>query len=185
MASSRELRADARASVERILAVAPDVLAEDPYAGLQRIADASGLHRATVYRHFTSREALVMHLYTAWLADIADVFTTVNTDAPDVLLELRRVTAEVYERNLVWKAYAWAPSYPPEFAPVRDAIISQFEQLFRRGRDEGVLRGDMSVVDLHTAWGVPILYMAGRIVEGSASLEEAVEFTLRLIRSPG
>jgi len=182
MAPDREQRADARASVQRILAVAPDVLAEDPSAGLQRIADASGLHRATVYRHFTSREALVLHLYNAWLDDVGDVFATVNTDAPNVLHELRRVTAEVYQRNLVWKAYAWAPAYPPEFGPMRDAIISQFDQLFRRGRDEGVLRGDMSVVDLHTAWGVPILYMAGRIVEGSAALDEAVEFTLRLIR---
>ncbi len=185
MAPDREQRADARASVERILAAAPDVLAEDPYAGLQRVADASGVHRATVYRHFASREALIAHLYEAWLSDVSAIFTRIDVTAASALAELRRVTYEVYECNLVWKAFAWAPAYPPTFAPARDHIFSRLAALLSRGRDEGDFRGDMSVAQLGTAWGAPIQYLASLISDGSRTLDEAVEFTLLLVRSPG
>ena len=54
----------------------------------------------------------------------------IDVTAADALAELRRVTYEVYERNLVWKAFAWAPAYPPTFAPARDHIIGQLAALF-------------------------------------------------------
>jgi len=184
MAPDREQRADARASVERVLAAAPDVLANDPYASLQRVAQASGVHRATVYRHFTSRELLISHLYERWLADVSAIFTTIDVVATDALAELRRVTYDVYERNVSWKAFAWAPAYPPSFAPARDRIRGQLADLLALGRDRGDFRGDMSVEDLGTAWGAPIQYLASLIVDGSRTLDEAVEFNLRLVRSP-
>ena len=185
MALDREQRADARASVERILSAAPDVLAQDPYASLQRIAEASGVHRATVYRHFTSRERLIAHLYGQWLADVSSIFTTIDVRAASVLAELRRVTYDVYERNVAWKAFAWAPAYPPTFAPARDRIKGQLAELLALGRDQGIFRGDMSVEELVTAWGAPIEYLASLIVHGSRTLDEAVEFTMLLVRSPG
>ena len=184
MALDREQRADARASVERILSAAPDVLAQDPYASLQRIAEASGVHRATVYRHFTSRERLIAHLYGQWLADVSSIFTTIDVTAADALAELRRVTYDVYRRNVVWKAFAWAPAFPPSFAPARDRMRGQLADLLARGRDEGTFRGDMSVEELGTAWGAPAQYLASLIVDGSRTLEEAVEFTMLLVRPP-
>ncbi len=183
MAADREQRADARASIERILSAAPDVLAKDPYSSLQRVAEASGVHRATVYRHFTSRERLISHLYGTWLADVSSIFTTIDVAAANALVELRRVTYDVYERNLIWKAFAWAPAYPPTFAPARDRIRGQLADLLALGRDQRVFRSDMSVEELGTAWGAPIQYLASLIVDGSRTLEEAVEFNLRLVRS--
>jgi len=184
MAPDREQRADARVSVERVLAAAPDVLAEDPYASLQRVAEASGVHRATIYRHFTSREQLVTHLYEAWLADVSSVFTSIDASAASALAELRRVTYAVYERNVAWKAFAWAPAYPPAFAQARDRFRGQLAELLALGRDQGAFRSDMSLRDLGTAWGAPIQYLASLIVDGSRTLDEAVEFNLRLVRSP-
>jgi AcrR family transcriptional regulator len=184
MAPDREQRADARASVERVLAAAPELLAKDPYASLQRVAEASGVHRATVYRHFTSRERLISHLYDAWLADVSTVFTTIDVAAADALEELRRVTYEVYSRNVVWKAFAWAPAYPPTFAATRDRIRGQLADLFALGRGQGVFRGDMTVEQLGTAWGAPIQYLASLIVDGARTLDEAVAFNLLLVRAP-
>ena len=51
-------RADARANIERIAQAATDVLRAKPMAGLAEIADAAGVSRATVYRHFSSLEQL-------------------------------------------------------------------------------------------------------------------------------
>ena len=181
----RERRADARRSVERILTAAREVLAGDPYASLQRIADASGVHRATVYRHFSSREELIARLYIGYLEDVGAIVTGVDPDAPDILAELRRMTSEVYEANVIWQAFAWAPAFPRQFAAPRDRMIGAVERAFTRAQDEGVLRADMSVMELHTGWGSPIQYLSSRIVDGSWTVGAAVTFTLRLIAAPG
>jgi AcrR family transcriptional regulator len=57
------LRADARANRDRLLEVARDALATDPEASLNSIAKAAGVGAGTLYRHFPSREALVLGVY--------------------------------------------------------------------------------------------------------------------------
>ncbi len=58
-----KLRADARANRDRILDVARDALAADPEASLHSIAKAAGVGQGTLYRHFATREALVLGVY--------------------------------------------------------------------------------------------------------------------------
>ncbi|PRY32446.1 TetR/AcrR family transcriptional regulator [Umezawaea tangerina] len=82
------LRADARRSSARILEAAQQVLAEDPTASLERVAEAAGLARATVHRRFASRQALldalVRDLTDRYLAIIKEV--RVKTAPPMVVL---------------------------------------------------------------------------------------------------
>lgn len=52
-------RADARRNRERILDAAADVLGDDPGAGMEAIADRARMSRATLYRHFDSRDEIV------------------------------------------------------------------------------------------------------------------------------
>ena len=144
----------------------------------------AGVHRATVYRHFASREELIARLYGGYLEDVGAIVTGIDPDAPDILTELRRMTTEVYEANVIWKAFAWAPAFPRQFAAPRDRMIGGVERAFTRARDEGVLRADMSVMELHTAWGAPIQYLSSRIVDGGWTVEAAVAFTLRLVVPP-
>jgi AcrR family transcriptional regulator len=58
-----KLRADARANRDRLLDVARDALAADPEASLNSIAKAAGVGAGTLYRHFPTREALVLGVY--------------------------------------------------------------------------------------------------------------------------
>jgi AcrR family transcriptional regulator len=63
MSDDESLRADARANRDRILDVARDALAADPAASLNSIAKAAGVGAGTLYRHFPSRESLVLGVY--------------------------------------------------------------------------------------------------------------------------
>jgi AcrR family transcriptional regulator len=63
MVDDENLRADARANRDRILDVARDALAADPAASLNSIAKAAGVGAGTLYRHFPSRESLVLGVY--------------------------------------------------------------------------------------------------------------------------
>jgi AcrR family transcriptional regulator len=62
--SSRDrLRSDAQLNRARILDVAHDALAESPDASLNSIAKGAGVGAGTLYRHFPTREALVLAVY--------------------------------------------------------------------------------------------------------------------------
>lgn len=58
-----KLRADALANRDRILDVARDALAADSAVSLNSIAKIAGVGAGTLYRHFPSREALVLGVY--------------------------------------------------------------------------------------------------------------------------
>ena len=63
MGNDELLRTDARANRDRILDVARDALAADPAASLNSIAKAADVGAGTLYRHFPSRESLVLSVY--------------------------------------------------------------------------------------------------------------------------
>ncbi|WP_046498666.1 TetR/AcrR family transcriptional regulator [Streptomyces odonnellii] len=80
MASAPQQRADALKNRETILQVAHDALAESPGASLNSIAKRAGVGAGTLYRHFPTREALILEVYRH---DLARLIASV----PDVLAE--------------------------------------------------------------------------------------------------
>jgi AcrR family transcriptional regulator len=85
------LRADARRNHRTVLDTAITLLAERPQATMQEVADASGLGRTTVYRHFPRRQDLIDALFVEVLrearAAVADVLRTPES-VRDVLCAL-------------------------------------------------------------------------------------------------
>ncbi|MGW4487816.1 TetR/AcrR family transcriptional regulator [Amycolatopsis sp. NPDC004368] len=65
-------RSDAKANRERILEVAREALAEDGDASLNSIAKRAEVGPGTLYRHFPSREALVLAVYRAELEGLVE-----------------------------------------------------------------------------------------------------------------
>ncbi|MDB5065795.1 MAG: hypothetical protein JWM18_2229, partial [Chloroflexi bacterium] len=73
MTESDELRrSDARRNREAILAAALEALAESPDASLNAIARRAGVANATLYRHFPTREELVLATYRQEVRKVVD-----------------------------------------------------------------------------------------------------------------
>src|SRR4051794_36216899 len=67
--SDGPLRSDARRNRRTVLDAAVALLAQRPQATMQEVADASGLGRTTVYRHFPRRQDLIDALYAEVLRE--------------------------------------------------------------------------------------------------------------------
>src|ERR1044072_6878361 len=89
----RALGADAERSVRAILEAAERVLAEDPGAPMEQIAEAAGLARTTVHRRFANRQALIEALAASAKQQLTDAIDDAHLDTAPPLAALHRATA--------------------------------------------------------------------------------------------
>jgi len=97
---STVLRSDAQRTHERILLAATAELTVDPSAGMDVIAQRAGIGRATLYRHFATREALIAALRELFLDRVeaaadASITETDPRAAVEIFIEaIMRAVAE-------------------------------------------------------------------------------------------
>ncbi|MPQ98873.1 TetR family transcriptional regulator [Modestobacter sp. I12A-02628] len=152
------VRADAARNRERILAVGAAELARDPHATLEDVVRATGLARATVYRHVPSRTALVDAVVDRALAVAADLLARGRPadDDPEVALaRLTRAACSVGPEAIVLIGLLVSGSSTvPDLATRPDAVrIDRLvHDLVRRGQAAGVLRDDVPAPWLADQW---------------------------------
>src|SRR5580692_3261912 len=78
--SGTQRRSDALRNRERILSVAYGAFRDDPEASLNTIAKLAGVGPGTLYRHFPTREDLILALYQHEVQAVVD-------SVPEVLAE--------------------------------------------------------------------------------------------------
>jgi AcrR family transcriptional regulator len=66
------MRADARLNRERILSVAYQAFGDDPDASLNTIGKLAGVGAGTLYRHFPTRDDLILAVYRQELQSVVD-----------------------------------------------------------------------------------------------------------------
>ncbi|MBL7259704.1 TetR/AcrR family transcriptional regulator [Paractinoplanes lichenicola] len=91
------MRADAERSTMRILEAAETVLAADPNAPMERIADAAGLARATVHRRFPTRKVLLEALVEQVNERYLLALQRARVDAAPPAVALHRLTESLFE----------------------------------------------------------------------------------------
>ncbi|MEV7080946.1 helix-turn-helix domain-containing protein [Streptomyces sp. NPDC093516] len=81
------MRADARCNRTRILEAATEVLAVSGDTSLRSIARRAGVGQGTLYRHFPTREALVLEVYWEQMEELVNAVPTLlqNLTAPHAL----------------------------------------------------------------------------------------------------
>lgn len=144
----RPLRADAERTVQAILQASERVLAANPAATMEQLAEAAGVARTTIHRRFASREALLDEL-TGWAArQFADAVVSGRPDTGPPLIALYQVTANVLRVKASW-SFAMnraAKASHPEAARIHAEVQGTCDRLFRRAQQAGVLRSDIDLV---------------------------------------
>lgn len=99
MTASSAHRADFQRNEQRIFDAAAQVLADDPTAGMADIAGRAELGRATLYRHFATRETLIEAVRRV-SDDAAGAIVERHTalDLPDApIVSLQRIVEELMD----------------------------------------------------------------------------------------
>lgn len=129
----RRIRADAERSTARILEAAEGVLAADPAAPLERIADAAGLTRVTVHRRFSSRTALLDALTEQINERYLQALAEARVETAPPLVVLQHLTEIIFELKLTHRfAVQLVAAITPE-------VLDCLDLLFARLRDAGAI----------------------------------------------
>jgi AcrR family transcriptional regulator len=140
-------RADARRNREAVLEAAIKLLGERPDASMQEVADASGVGRTTVYRHFPNRESLVKGLFVRVVNEsLAMSWRLVEEDPPagDLYRRMGREALEITYRYRFLRAHNEMLAEVLEEAGVglpNDPMVDYL----KRAQERGELRPDMPV----------------------------------------
>jgi AcrR family transcriptional regulator len=133
-ARPRRVRADAERSTARILEAAEAVLAVDPQASLERIADAAGLARATVHRRFTSRKALLEALAEQLNERFLLALNQARVATAPPVVALHRLAGTVFELKITHRfAMTLSPCEPTLSQEVLDGLDRLFTRLHAAG----------------------------------------------------
>jgi AcrR family transcriptional regulator len=162
--TARPLRADAQRNREKLLVAATAAFAEDgDDVALETIAARAGVGIGTLYRHFPSREALVVAAYEqevdALCAAAADLLQTLPADRALRAWAERFTNYIATKRSMGSALRAAVASDAPLFADTRTRILGALGLLLTAGAQAGTLRADVNPDDvmrvIHAIWYLP------------------------------
>lgn len=148
----RGQRRHAQRNHELLVAAAREVFAEQGVdASLEQVARRAGVGIGTLYRHFTTREALVEAIFERRVGELLVVAEAAAAEADgwSALTYLLERTLDLQAGDRVFKALLMR--YPPgegRLSSARDELRRLFEQVLARARGQGTLRSDFTVADL-------------------------------------
>jgi AcrR family transcriptional regulator len=159
--STRLKRSDGRRNRDAILVAALEALTESPDASLNAIAKRAGVANATLYRHFATREELVLATYQHEVQRLIDAAASLlHEQAP---IDALRSWIERLARYAVTKhgladalRKATSPGRDLSSTETYDAIVAALDRLLQANVSAGTLRpgldGDDVILALAGLW---------------------------------
>lgn len=143
-------------SQEKILQAAMVVLARNPLATLEQIADAAGLARVTLFRHFKTRQGLLRELTLAAYARCTAVMTPILEGPLPPLEKLRQAVAGLVPLGAAFHFLSYEPyhSADPEVETLSTRYADRWRVLMADLKREGALAPEMS-----ESWAADVLDM--------------------------
>jgi AcrR family transcriptional regulator len=154
MTESSELkRSDARRNRDAILAATLVALTESPEASLNAIAKRAGVANATLYRHFSTREELVLATYereVGKLVDAAEVLMREQAPIDALRSWVERLAGYAVTKHGLADALrkATSPGNDLSSTGTYSAIVGALDRLLRANMSAGTLRADLDAEDV-------------------------------------
>jgi TetR/AcrR family transcriptional regulator, mexCD-oprJ operon repressor len=161
---------------QAILEAAARVLADEAEASLDDVAQAGDVGRATLFRHFPSREALVAALHEEAIEEIGRRFVDASLEGALPEVALQRIVRAVLVVGDRYRVLMLKPR-TPEHPRVEEVVRSPIHDVLERGIAAGTIRSDVPLDVLLVLFGGALAAGIRLISEGLASLEDAVELT--------
>jgi AcrR family transcriptional regulator len=185
MTGPAKIRSDSRRNHEAILTAAIAVLAGAPRASMSDVAEASGMGRTTLYRHFPDRHALVAAIYDRVFAEAEAITSELlrgSEDPIETLQALGVTLAGLGDRyRFLGQHDAAAPQQDPQTLQRRGEPLHAF---LRSAQRAGAINGEVSVDWLFTVL-VALITEASRPADAEPQLrDEMLRATVRRLFAP-
>ncbi|MBQ0986787.1 TetR/AcrR family transcriptional regulator [Streptomyces sp. F63] len=161
-------RSDAERNRRTLLDAAAQALAHNPGASMAQVAQAAGLTRATLYRHFSTRQKLLEAMRAEALERAGDAIAASRPSEGDPLEALRRAVDALAPTGVRFRALlAEGADQDPSFLGERAEVFAPLVETVRRGQEAGRVRADVPPAWVVTA--MASLLVAGVRTAGAAA----------------
>ena len=183
-------RADAVRNQEAIADAAMRVLAEQPGASMAEIAEASGLGRATLYRHFRTRADLVQAIQRQALDAAGDAIAACGLDAHSAPGALRCAVEALVGVGDRYRVLGREVSLDPTLLGRQQSVAQPLLETVRRGQRRGELRRDVPAAWVLASMGSLLVLAlreigAGRLTPEAAAVAVAATLLDGVAATPG
>ncbi|MDL9947667.1 TetR/AcrR family transcriptional regulator [Gordonia sp. ABSL11-1] len=145
--ATRPKRADALRNIEAIIDAATRLLAVNPDASVNEIAEEAGVGRITLYGHFDSRATLLREVSERAIAHTEEELARIDVDGDprDALGRLLEATWHLTHRFGALVVAASQALSPEQMHRAHDEPSARARRLLERGRAAGEFRGDVPI----------------------------------------
>ena len=134
-----DLGLDARRSQRRILLAAARVLADDPAASMQRVAEEAQVARPTVYRHYPTTETLVEAVCQEAAKEFDAALDHARAAGDGAAATLARLIRELARIGADYPIVLQSPH-----TQATGDLVVRVDELITDGQAAGELRGDVA-----------------------------------------
>jgi len=124
-----------------ILEAAARVLGRRPDAAMADIADEAGVGRATLYRHFPTRDSLLQGAEEAAIAELTEGIEAANLGDLTVERAIARLTSVFMRTGAKYAAFITQDDDHPDSVD-KQRVLQPVRDVIDRGVRDGVLRAD-------------------------------------------
>lgn len=175
-------RVDARRNYDRIVDVATTVLASEPQATLQDIAVAAGLHRATLHRHFRSREELLSVLRARSAGRMLAALDTVEAADVPTVDRMPLFTRLVLENAVPTGLWRYTTYYGGGMDEHAMEMVQRIVAIAEESQAAGALRTDLTGGQLRAIWHGVVYSVLPLIDAGAMTMDEGVDLVMAALR---
>lgn len=186
---ARRQRADAARNRERLLAAAAEMFRENGLtAGVGEIAERAGVGRATLFRNFPTKQALMVALVDHEMRQAIDRGreTLAQADDHGVLLPYaKRVVALQQENRGLLQAVAWdAYMENPEIAATHADMMALIEEMIVHDQRLGLIRDGISATDVMMLMKGVFAVACSPLGRDAGAMERHLELVSQAIAAP-